>query len=279
MKILLRILPSVALAACGSGPDSSATFNVQQLDGTTTTTRAMGPVVWTGVGEQITARLNTDDAKAADALTLPLRITRLGRYTVNQPVTVRSGGRAWVSRSEAPTQVTIDRLWFTGDKDHPWRHFGSFSLTEPRPVDHALEVNAVDVEFAIQGPACQLANEGEARCAQAWNLGAGTVNLSISPIENTCPAYVVETWIDSEDVVVTPFQIDAGGFKRVNCIDMGGSERLCGSHEDGMEVGSCEWNATISLDTPSTLRIEGVARCGETEDYQSCSGRFRLRAD
>ena len=271
------LLLLAALAACDSGPQSTATIELRELDGATQTARAVGTVAWSGGGEQIAARFPARGNEPSESFGIPLRITRLGPYTASDPVSARALGRTWVSRIDAPPRILVDRLWFTGDREHPWRHFGTVEVDDPRPVDHSLDLLSFKVEFSIQGPDCGAANPGESRCGVPWELGGGAVDLTLTRVDNDCPEYVVETWIDSPTAQASTFQIDAGGYKRINCIDLGDGRRLCGSHEDEMEVGDCLWNGAISLTSPDELRIEGVAACGESGALRTCSARYRLQ--
>lgn len=269
------LLLSAGLLACSSGPQSTLGIEILGLDGTTQSVRTTSTVSWSGGGEQVIAQLPGGTRTADEGLTLPLRIGRIGPYVAESPVTVRAFGRAWVSEVSSPPEVLIDRLWYTGDPDFPWRHFGTLAFEDPRPVDHSLDVLEVSAEFSIAGPNCTLANEGESRCGVAWPF-APTADLAITQVDNDCPAYVVETWIEDPTAAAGPFQIDIGGFKRISCQDAGNGRRLCGSHEDEMEVGSCMWNASISLFRPDELRVDGVARCGESGAVQTCTAHFRL---
>lgn len=277
MNTTIRTLVLVAgLAACSSGPTSSATLELAALDGTTQTAQAVGEVAWSGGGEQIVATMPPRGTEADDALILPLRITRMGAYTAASPVTVRATGRSWVSDIDDAPEILVDKLWFTGNRDYPWRHFGTVEVSEPRPADHSLELLSFRAEFSIQGPDCSLANEGESRCGVPWGFDAGTVELSITELVNDCPDYVVETWIDASTATATSFQIQANGFEGVTCLDLGDGRRLCGAHEDEMEVGDCFWNAAIRLATPDELHLDGVARCGEDRTVDTCNARFKL---
>lgn len=275
MTTTLRTLSALTLLACGSTPQSTASIEIEELDGSVATGTATGRVAWTGGGEQIMARIpNRGDPD--EAFSAPLRITRLGPYQADQPVMARVLGRSWVSTDEAPAQIVVDRTWFSGDADFPWRHLGTVQVLDPRPVGHGLDILSFKAEFSIQGPDCTTANPGESRCGVPWTLGEGSVELELVELENDCPDYVIETWIGQSQLTASGLQMSAEGYKDVRCIDTGEGRRLCGSNEDEMEVGSCLWNATLALEASDTLRIDGVAFCGESSDLDSCTARYRM---
>ncbi|TVQ88024.1 MAG: hypothetical protein EA397_17545 [Deltaproteobacteria bacterium] len=279
MTTFRLVLPLLALAvACDSQPQSTATIELTDIDGSSTTGRIEGPAGWSGAGPQIIAHIPGPDATDSDAMRLPLNITRLGAFRATQAVMVRINGQEWTSPADQQPRVFVDRIWFTGNADFPWRHFGTVAVTGPVAVGHGRELQRFEADFSIQGPNCTLANDNEARCGVPWTFGEGAVELTVEKRDGDCPDQLATTWIEGPTMLASNFQIDGDAFKPISCISLDDGRRLCGSHDEEWEVGDCVWNSAISLTDSNTLSMQGVAVCGADEEVRECTASYRLRA-
>lgn len=277
MSKIWSVLPLFALlAACDNAPRSTATVHLVDADGSESSGRVEGPASWSGAGDQIIASIPDAEASGSDALRIPVNITRLGSYRAAQGVMVRINNQQWTSPADRPPRVLIDRIWFTGNADFPWRHFGTVQVESPVTAGHSRELQSFTVDFSIQGPNCALANENEPRCGVPWTFGEGAVELRVQRVAGDCPDPLATTWFDTETVLASSFQIDGDAFKPINCVSLDNGNRICGSHDEEWEVGDCVWNSAITLADSDILVMQGVAICGAEEEVEECTTAYRL---